>query len=115
MTDVDKLALLKGLVEDNDPFIKLTDKMSEMQIEMMQHNWSDEERIEKARVFRLDLFKAIGDYRDWWIARYHTPTTAEDTYYNEMAEAEDEAKALEEEIEEENKSYYESIINPDRV
>lgn len=42
-------------------------------------------------------------------------TAAENTYYDQLYEAEQEAKALEEEIEEENKSYYESITNPDRV
>lgn len=39
----------------------------------------------------------------------------EAAYYNALAEAEEEAKALEEQIEEENKEYWESITNPNRV
>lgn len=66
---IDKLAKLAEVVSDSDAFMKLMDIMSEMQIEMAQHNWSEDERNEKAKAFRLELFKAIGDYRDWWIAR----------------------------------------------
>lgn len=40
---------------------------------------------------------------------------AENAYYDALHEAEQEAKALEEQIEEENNAYYESIINPNRL
>lgn len=71
---VDKLAKLKELIEDNDAFMRLSNMMNDMQIEMMQHNWPAEERVEKARIFRNELFIAISDYRDWWVARYHPAT-----------------------------------------
>lgn len=52
---------------NEDPFFKLSEKMTEMQIEMMQHNWSEDERTDKASAFRNELFQCIADYRDWWI------------------------------------------------
>lgn len=39
----------------------------------------------------------------------------EAAYYDALAQAEEEAKVLAEEIEEENKDYWESITNPNRV
>lgn len=98
---------------DTTAFDKLNKKLNEMQIELMQHNWPSTDRIERAAAFRNDLFQCISDYRDWWINR--TTTDDESIHYDALAEAEDEAKALEEEIEEENKDYYESITNPNRI
>lgn len=101
---------------NRDAFNKLMDKMTEMQAELAQHNWPEEERNGKAAAFRIELFQAITDYRDWWVDRtkgIYSP--AEEMYYDAMAEAEDEAKAIEEEIEEENNAYYDSIINPNRL
>lgn len=40
---------------------------------------------------------------------------AENAYYDALYEAEQEAKALEADIERENDEYYESIINPNRL
>ena len=112
---------------DSDAYMKLSNMLNDMQIELMQHNWPAADRIEKASAFRNALFDAIADYRDYWIEHTNpesrsittteesTTSSEEDTHYNALAEAEDEAKALEEEIEEENNAYYESITNPNRI
>lgn len=43
--------------------------LTEMQVELMQHNWPESERTSKALELRLKLWDAIGAYRDDWLMR----------------------------------------------
>lgn len=53
-----------------DPFVAVSDLLSEMQCELMRREWSDDmfKRINQAAAFRGKLFRAICAYRDEWMA-----------------------------------------------
>lgn len=55
----------------DDAFFRLQDRLSEMQVELMRREWDGDlfRRVDAASRLREQLWQAIEDYRDAWLAR----------------------------------------------
>lgn len=50
-----------------NPYWKVGEKLTEMQLELGLHQWPADERILRASQLRSELWEAIAEYRDWYM------------------------------------------------